>query len=243
MNDTVRELIERSNRLGSDPRNTNYAGGNTSAKGTAIDPVTAADVELMWVKGSGGDLGTLTEPGLAVLRLDRLRALAERLPGRGSRGRDGRGVRLLPARARGSRAVDRHRDARPRRRAACRPPPSRLRHRARHRGRRRGADQGVLRRPRRLGAVAAARLPARSRHRRDQERAPAGDRLRSRRPRHHGLGCDVGRVRGQFAGDHRYGGGLHRRARAPGAVRRGARRLPATPRSGAPRTRGRTASR
>ena len=81
MNDTVRALIERSNRLGSDPRNTNFAGGNTSAKGNAIDPVTAADVELMWVKGSGGDLGTLTEPGLAVLRLDRLRALADVYPG------------------------------------------------------------------------------------------------------------------------------------------------------------------
>jgi rhamnulose-1-phosphate aldolase/alcohol dehydrogenase len=81
MNDTVRELIERSNRLGADPRNTNYAGGNTSAKGTEIDRVTATDVELMWVKGSGGDLGTLTEPGLAVLRLDRLRALTDVYPG------------------------------------------------------------------------------------------------------------------------------------------------------------------
>ncbi|PZF82082.1 bifunctional aldolase/short-chain dehydrogenase [Jiangella anatolica] len=74
---TVTELIERSNRLGSDPRNTNYAGGNTSAKGTGIDPVTGADVELLWVKGSGGDLGTLTERGLAVLRLDRMRALVD----------------------------------------------------------------------------------------------------------------------------------------------------------------------
>ena len=75
------ELIARSNRLGSDPRNTNYAGGNTSAKGTAVDPVTGEDVELLWVKGSGGDLGTLTAPGLAVLRLDRLRALAGVYPG------------------------------------------------------------------------------------------------------------------------------------------------------------------
>src|SRR5882757_9006077 len=81
MNRTVRELLERSNRLGADPRNTNYAGGNMSAKGTETDPVTATDVELMWVKGSGGDLGTLTEPGLAVLRLDRLRALADVYPG------------------------------------------------------------------------------------------------------------------------------------------------------------------
>ena len=77
----VDELIARSNRLGSDPRNTNYAGGNTSAKGTAADPVTGEDVELLWVKGSGGDLGTLRPEGLAVLRLDRLRALVNVYPG------------------------------------------------------------------------------------------------------------------------------------------------------------------
>ncbi|MEU6571644.1 bifunctional aldolase/short-chain dehydrogenase [Streptomyces parvulus] len=75
------ELLARSHRLGADPRNTNYAGGNTSAKGTGTDPVTGGDVELMWVKGSGGDLGTLTEGGLAVLRLDRMRALADVYPG------------------------------------------------------------------------------------------------------------------------------------------------------------------
>jgi len=82
-NHTVGELLARSNRLGSDPRNTNYAGGNTSAKGRARDPVTGDDVELMWVKGSGGDLGTLTESGLAVLRVDRLRALVDVYPGEG----------------------------------------------------------------------------------------------------------------------------------------------------------------
>ncbi len=71
----VVELIERSHRLGSDPRNTNYAGGNTSCKTVVDDPVTGKPVELLYVKGSGGDLGTLTEGGLAVLRLDRLRAL------------------------------------------------------------------------------------------------------------------------------------------------------------------------
>jgi rhamnulose-1-phosphate aldolase/alcohol dehydrogenase len=74
-------LLARSNRLGADPRNTNYAGGNTSAKGSDTDPVTGGDVELLWVKGSGGDLGTLTEAGLAVLRLDRLRALRDVYPG------------------------------------------------------------------------------------------------------------------------------------------------------------------
>jgi rhamnulose-1-phosphate aldolase/alcohol dehydrogenase len=80
-NEAVRELIARSNRLGSDPRNTNYAGGNTSAKGTETDPVTGQPTELMWVKGSGGDLGTLTEKNLAVLRLDRLRSLVDVYPG------------------------------------------------------------------------------------------------------------------------------------------------------------------
>ena len=80
-NPVVSELIERSNRLGADPRNTNYAGGNTSAKGTGTDPVTGQPVELLWVKGSGGDLGTLRESGLAVLRLDRLRSLVDVYPG------------------------------------------------------------------------------------------------------------------------------------------------------------------
>jgi rhamnulose-1-phosphate aldolase/alcohol dehydrogenase len=75
------QLIARSNRLGADPRITNYAGGNTSAKGSAIDPATGENVELLWVKGSGGDLGTLKESGLAVLRLDRLRALTSVYPG------------------------------------------------------------------------------------------------------------------------------------------------------------------
>jgi rhamnulose-1-phosphate aldolase/alcohol dehydrogenase len=77
----VTDLLQRSNRLGSDPANTNYAGGNTSAKGPVTDPVTGEPVELMWVKGSGGDLGTLTADGLAVLRLDRLRALTGVYPG------------------------------------------------------------------------------------------------------------------------------------------------------------------
>ncbi|MEU1173379.1 bifunctional aldolase/short-chain dehydrogenase [Streptomyces microflavus] len=75
------DLLKRSHRLGSDARNTNYAGGNTSAKGAGADPVTGAEVDLLWVKGSGGDLGTLTEDGLAVLRLDRLRALKDVYPG------------------------------------------------------------------------------------------------------------------------------------------------------------------
>ena len=71
----VKELLERSNRLGSNPKFTNYAGGNTSAKGSATDPLTGDQVEVLYVKGSGGDLGTLTEKGLATLYLDRLRGM------------------------------------------------------------------------------------------------------------------------------------------------------------------------
>ena len=74
-NTTAAQLLARSNRLGADPKNTNYAGGNTSAKGLGLDPATGKDIELIWVKGSGGDLGTLKEAGLAVLQLERVRAL------------------------------------------------------------------------------------------------------------------------------------------------------------------------
>ena len=80
-NVAVGELIARSNRLGADPKNTNYAGGNTSAKGTGQDPVTGEEIGLLWVKGSGGDLGTLQPEGLAVLRLDRLQKLVDVYPG------------------------------------------------------------------------------------------------------------------------------------------------------------------
>ncbi|NYI66779.1 bifunctional aldolase/short-chain dehydrogenase [Spelaeicoccus albus] len=80
-NQQVSELLARSNRLGSDPKNTNYAGGNTSAKGSTLDPVTGADTDVLWVKGSGGDLGTLTEDGLAVLNLNRVRGLMNVYPG------------------------------------------------------------------------------------------------------------------------------------------------------------------
>ncbi len=77
----IAELLARSHRLGGDPTVTNYAGGNTSAKAREHDPVTGQDIDVLWVKGSGGDLGTLAESGLAVLRLDRLRALVGSYPG------------------------------------------------------------------------------------------------------------------------------------------------------------------
>jgi rhamnulose-1-phosphate aldolase/alcohol dehydrogenase len=73
--DEVALLIYRSNLLGADLRLTNYGGGNTSCKVTAKDPLTGSDTEVMWVKGSGGDLGTLKKSGLAALYVDRLRSL------------------------------------------------------------------------------------------------------------------------------------------------------------------------
>ena len=73
--DEVGLLIYRSNLLGADLRLTNYGGGNTSCKALAKDPLTGNEVEVMWVKGSGGDIGTLTRSGLAALYVDRLRSL------------------------------------------------------------------------------------------------------------------------------------------------------------------------
>lgn len=73
--DEVGLLIYRSNLLGADLRLTNYGGGNTSCKAMAKDPLTGEETEIMWVKGSGGDLGTLKKSGLAALYVDRLRSL------------------------------------------------------------------------------------------------------------------------------------------------------------------------
>jgi rhamnulose-1-phosphate aldolase/alcohol dehydrogenase len=73
--DEVALLIYRSNLLGADLRLTNYGGGNTSCKATAINPLTGEQTEVMWVKGSGGDIGTLKKSGLAALYVDRLRSL------------------------------------------------------------------------------------------------------------------------------------------------------------------------
>jgi len=73
--DEVALLIYRSNLLGTDLRITNYGGGNTSCKTGGIDPLTGRTVDVMWVKGSGGDLGTMTRSGLAALYVDRLHGL------------------------------------------------------------------------------------------------------------------------------------------------------------------------
>lgn len=73
--DEVGLLIYRSNLLGADLRLTNYGGGNTSCKVTSKDPLTGRDTEVMWIKGSGGDIGTLKKSGLAALYVDRLQSL------------------------------------------------------------------------------------------------------------------------------------------------------------------------
>jgi rhamnulose-1-phosphate aldolase/alcohol dehydrogenase len=73
--DEVALLLYRSNLLGADLRLTNYGGGNTSCKADALDPLTGNAVEVMWIKGSGGDIGTLKRNGLAALYVDRLRSL------------------------------------------------------------------------------------------------------------------------------------------------------------------------
>src|ERR671932_1708349 len=73
--DPVERLVYRSNLLGSDLRITNTGGGNTSAKLTEMDPLTGEPVEVLWVKGSGGDLRTARRDGFASFYLDKIRAM------------------------------------------------------------------------------------------------------------------------------------------------------------------------
>ena len=69
------KLLYRSNLLGSDKRITNYGGGNTSAKAMETDPLSGEAVEVLWVKGSGGDVGSIRMDGFATLYMDKLNAL------------------------------------------------------------------------------------------------------------------------------------------------------------------------
>lgn len=71
----AQKLLYRSNLLGSDKRITNYGGGNTSAKVMEVDPLSGTLVEVLWVKGSGGDVGSIKMDGFATLYMDKLRAL------------------------------------------------------------------------------------------------------------------------------------------------------------------------
>ena len=79
--DEPERLRYRSNLLGSDKRLTNFGGGNTSAKVMMADPLTGADTTVLWVKGSGGDLGTITRDGFATLYQEKLESLKSRYRG------------------------------------------------------------------------------------------------------------------------------------------------------------------
>ena len=79
--DQIALLLYRSNILGADLRITNYGGGNTSCKTIEKDPLTGEETEVMWIKGSGGDIGSLKRNGLAGLYVDRLHALKNRYRG------------------------------------------------------------------------------------------------------------------------------------------------------------------
>ena len=147
---------------------------------------------MLYVKGSGGDLGTLTADGLSVLALDRL-ARGQGALRRQRRGRDGRPDRRLLLTRRG--ALDRHRHARVAATGARRPPAPRRGDRARGRRRRRGAGQGVLRRRGGVAAVAAARLRTRTADRGAARRATSTARRRAWRARPNGVGRNVGRMR------------------------------------------------
>src|SRR5262250_2276386 len=79
--DEVALLRYRSNLLGSDLRLTNFGGGNTSSKISDLDPLDASRTKVLWIKGSGGDLGSIQRGGFATLYLDKLLSLAARYRG------------------------------------------------------------------------------------------------------------------------------------------------------------------
>jgi rhamnulose-1-phosphate aldolase/alcohol dehydrogenase len=79
--DEIALFLYRSNILGADLRITNYGGGNTSCKTIEKDPLTGEEAEVMWVKGSGGDIGTLTRKGIAGLYVEKLHQLKNRYRG------------------------------------------------------------------------------------------------------------------------------------------------------------------
>ena len=213
------DLIKRSNRLGADPKNTNYAGGNTSAKGTEKDPVTGKPVELLWVKGSGGDLGTLTEAGLAVLRLDRVRALVDVYPGveredemvaafdyclHGTGGAAPSIDTAMHALVDSAHVDHLHPDSGIA--FATAKDGAKLTAKA-------FGGQGAL------GAVAPPRLPARARHRGAEGEASGCGGLHPGRPRHHRVGLHERGGREELPLDHPDRGRIHRQERIEEPVR------------------------
>ena len=142
-------LLYRSNLLGSDKRITNFGGGNTSAKIKEKDPLTGEEVEVLWVKGSGGDLGTMKLDGFSTLYMEKFLALEKfYLERRGSRQRQraGAAVRALRLQPESARRQHRHAAARPHRSRARRSHASGRADRHRRVGRLEEADRGNLRR-------------------------------------------------------------------------------------------------
>ena len=187
----VAALLARSNRLGSDPTVTNYAGGNTSCKADDVDPVTGEPRGVALGQGFRRRPRHVDRKGTCSSTTGSASVAGRRVPRCRARRRDGRCIRLLPARPWRRRAVHRHRDARPGRRA----------HHVDHLHPDAGiafataADgeeltRRVLRRPGGLGAVATAGFPARAGDRRGA-RSPSGrHRGDPRRARDHRLGFD-----------------------------------------------------
>ena len=124
-------LLYRSNLLGSDKRITNYGGGNTSAKVSEKDPLTGETVEVLWVKGSGGDVGTIKHRRLRHALHGQARGAEGTLPRARARGRDGRLPAALHLQPQPARRLDRHAAARLRAAPACRPHAPRRDHRHR----------------------------------------------------------------------------------------------------------------
>ena len=198
----VTELVARSRRLGSDPRTTNYGGGNTSAKGWVSDPASGDDVEVVWVKGSGGDLAALQPGGLAVLRRDRVEGL--RNVYRGVEHEDEMVTAFdfcLHGRPQAAPSIDTSMHAL----VAAQHvdhlhPDAGIAIATAVDGERLTSEifgGRVLWHP-----LAPTRFPAGSRYRRGSPAAPGGDRVHPRRAWHHGVGRDQRRVRGQVDGDH-----------------------------------------
>ncbi len=198
--DPVERLVYRSNLLGSDGRITNTGGGNTSSKISMADPLSGEDVQVLWVKGSGGDLRTSKRANFASLYMDKVLGLQQHYhhqpaarPQDAGRGCDGGLLQPLHLQPQPARHVDRHAAARL---CALRPRRSYAPQRRDRAGRRqelRAADPGDLWRRGDLDALAAPRLRPGPEARADLPRAPAGQ------------GRDPGRARPDQLGRRRQG--------------------------------------
>ena len=133
------QLLYRSNMLGGDLRVTNFGGGNTSAKLADKDPLTGATANVLWVKGSGGDLGSMKLDGFSTLYLDKLLGLERAYRGLAHEDEMVASVQPLHVQSQRARGLDRYAAARLRSPQACRSRSRRRRHR----------HSGVARTPRR----------------------------------------------------------------------------------------------